>query len=83
MDAIPYTTLRANLASQMDRVCEDHAPLIVTRKASSSVVMISLDDYEALEETCYLLRSPKNARRLLASIVDLEAGSGTTRELVE
>ena len=83
MDAIPYTTLRANLASQMDRVCEDHAPLIVTRKASASVVMISLDDYEALEETSYLLRSPKNARRLLASIADLETGAGATRELVE
>ncbi|HEY5548426.1 MAG TPA: type II toxin-antitoxin system prevent-host-death family antitoxin [Coriobacteriia bacterium] len=83
MDAIPYTTLRANLAGQMDRVCEDHSPIIVTRKASASVVMISLDDYEALEETSYLLRSPKNARRLLASIADLETGSGTTRELVE
>jgi antitoxin YefM len=67
----------------MDRVCEDHAPLIVTRKASSSVVMISLDDYEALEETSYLLRSPRNVRRLLESIAELEAGSGTTRELVE
>jgi antitoxin YefM len=83
MDAIPYTTLRANLASQMDRVCEDHAPIIVTRKASASVVMMSLDDYEALEETSYLLRSPENARRLLASIERLEADGGTERELVE
>lgn len=83
MDAIPYTTLRANLAGQMDRVCEDHSPIIVTRRASASVVMISLDDYEALEETSYLLRSPKNARRLLASIADLETGAGATRELVE
>lgn len=83
MDAIPYTTLRANLAKQMDRVCEDHAPVIVTRKASASVVMISLDDYEALEETSYLLRSPKGARRLLESIAELEAGGGTERELAE
>lgn len=83
MDAIPYTTLRANLASQMDRVCEDHAPLIVTRRASASVVMISLEDYEALEETTYLLRSPKNARRLLGSIARLEAGEGRERELAE
>jgi len=83
MDAIPYTKLRANLAYQMDRVCEDHAPIIVTRQASASVVMISLDDYEALEETSYLLRSPKNARRLLASIERLEGGAGTERELVE
>ena len=68
MDAIPYTRLRSNLAREMDRVCEDHAPIIVTRKASASVVMISLDDYEALEETSYLLRSPRNARRLLESL---------------
>lgn len=83
MDAIPYTTLRANLAGQMDRVCEDHSPLIVTRKASASVVMISLDDYEALEETSCLLRSPKSARRLLESIAELESGGGTARELAE
>lgn len=83
MEAIPYTTLRANLAKQMDRVCEDHAPVIVTRKASASVVMISLDDYEALEETSYLLRSPKGARRLIESIVELETGGGTERDLAE
>jgi antitoxin YefM len=83
MDAIPYTRLRANLANEMDRVCEDHAPVIVTRKASSSVVMISLDDYTALEETSYLLRSPKNARRLLKSLAEIERGGGTERNLTE
>lgn len=83
MDAIPYTTLRANLAGQIDRVCEDHAPIIVTRKASASVVMISLEDYEALEETSYLLRSPRNARRLLESLLELESGGGSERELAE
>ena len=83
MDAIPYTRLRASLAREMDRVCEDHAPIIVTRKASSSVVMISLDDYEALEGTSYLLRSPKNARRLLESLAELGAGGGGERDLAE
>lgn len=83
MDAIPYTRLRSNLASEMDRVCEDHAPIIVTRKSTSSVVMISLEDYEALEETSYLLRSPRNARRLLESILELDSGAGTQRELTE
>lgn len=83
MDAIPYTRLRANLAGEMDRVCEDHAPIIVTRKASNAVVMMSLEDYEALEETAYLLRSPKNALRLLQSIARLEAGLGVERELLE
>jgi antitoxin YefM len=81
MDAIPYSRLRSNLASEMDRVCADHAPIIVTRKASASVVMISLEDYEALEETAYLLRSPRNARRLLESIAELEAGGGTAHDL--
>jgi antitoxin YefM len=83
MDAISYTRLRSNLTREMERVCEDHAPVIVTRKASSSVVMMSLDDYEALEETSYLLRSPKSVRRLLESISELEAVGGTERDLVE
>jgi len=46
-------------------------------------VVISLEDYQALEETAYLLRSPKNARRLLESIAELEAGEGMERELLE
>lgn len=83
MDAIAYTRLRENLATEMDRVCEDHTPLLVTRKSSASVVMISLDDYEALTETSYLLRSPKNMRRLIESILELEAGGGAEREIVE
>jgi antitoxin YefM len=83
MKAISYSTLRGNLASEMDRVVEDHSPIIVTRKSRASVVMMSLDDYEALEETSYLLRGPKNARRLLESITELESGSGTERKLSE
>ena len=58
----------------MEKVCDDHAPVIITRKNERSVVMISLEDYQALEETAYLLRSPKNARRLLESIAELAAG---------
>ena len=83
MDTITYSEARSKLAKTMEKVCDDHAPVIVTRKNSRSVVMMSLDDYEALEETAYLLRSPKNARRLLESIAELEAGGGTKRELIE
>ncbi|MDF1555893.1 MAG: type II toxin-antitoxin system prevent-host-death family antitoxin [Deferrisomatales bacterium] len=83
MDAIPYTRLRSNLAKEMDRVCDDRTPILVTRKSARSVVMMSLDDYEALEETAYLLRSPENARRLLESIAELERGDGTERQLAE
>ena len=65
MDAITYSNARANLANTMNRVCEDHEPLIITRNSEQSVVMLSLEDFNALEETAYLLRSPANARRLL------------------
>jgi antitoxin YefM len=83
MDAISYTAVRANLAQTMDRVCEDHEPLIITRNRQQSVVMISLEDYKALEETAYLLRAPKNARRLLEAVASLESGQGQERSLVE
>ncbi len=83
MDAITYTAARANLATTMNRVCEDHEPLIITRNSEQSVVMMSLEDYKALEETAYLLRSPKNAQRLLASIAQFAAGEGKEQSLLE
>ena len=81
MKAITYTAARQNLAKTMEKVCKDHAPVIVTRKTTDSVVIISLEDYEALEETAYLLRSPKNTRRLIESVAQLEEGRGSVREL--
>jgi antitoxin YefM len=83
MDAISYTNARSNLAKTMERVCDDHDPVIITRKNQRSVVMISLEDYQALEETAYLLRSPENARRLLESVAELESSGGTEHELIE
>ncbi len=83
MDAITYTTARARLAETMDRVCNDHEAIIITRNGQQSVVMVSLDDFNALEETAYLLRAPKNARRLLDAIAELQEGLGTERELAE
>ncbi len=72
MKSISYTAARENLASTMDSVCADHTPVIITRNRDQSVVMLSLEDYESLEETAYLLRSHANARRLLDSIHSLE-----------
>ena len=83
MDAISYTAARANLASTMAKVCNDHAPIIITRKREAPVIMLSLEDYEAMEETAYLLRSPTNAKRLLESIEELEVGKGVEKELIE
>jgi antitoxin YefM len=83
MDAITYTAARANLAQTMNRVCADHEPLIITRNGQKSVVMMSLEDFKALEETAYLLRVPENARRLLEAMASLDAGQGSERTLSE
>ncbi|SNY99101.1 type II toxin-antitoxin system Phd/YefM family antitoxin [Halomonas sp. hl-4] len=83
MDAISYTAARTNLAKTMEQVCEDHSPMIITRNKAPSVVMISLEDYEALQETAYLLGTPKNARRLLESVAELEQGAGLENKLLE
>jgi antitoxin YefM len=82
MDAISYSAARANLARTMERVCDDHEPLIITRNGAPSVVMLSLEDYRALEETAYLLRSPANARRLLDAAAQLAEGKGSERQLL-
>ena len=83
MDTITYTALRSNLAKTMEQVCDDHAPVTITRSNARPVVMLSLEDYQALAETAYLLRSPKNAKRLLESVVELESGGGQEREMLE
>lgn len=83
MHAITYTAVRANLASAMDRVCDDHEAVIITRNGERAVVMLSLEDYKALEETSYLLRTPANAKRLLAAVTQLAANNGVERALAE
>jgi antitoxin YefM len=80
---ITYTAARTRLAATMKKVCDDHEPVIITRQKEESVVMLSLEDFKALEETAYLLRVPKNARRLLESIAELERDGGKTRKLAE
>jgi antitoxin YefM len=83
MDAITYTNARANLAATMNQVCEKHEPVIITRNGEQAVVMMSLDDYKALEETAYLTRSPANALRLAEAVTELEAGRGVERQLLK
>ncbi len=83
MNAITYSSARENLAHTITEVCRNHDPVIITKKGIDSVVMMSLEDYESMKETTYLLRSPKNARRLLESIQQLEEGKGTEKKLPE
>ncbi|MCH8542145.1 MAG: type II toxin-antitoxin system prevent-host-death family antitoxin [Alcanivorax sp.] len=82
MDVISYTAARASLAKMMEQVCEDHTPIIIAQDKAQSVVIIALEDYEALQETAGLLRAPKNTRRLLESIAELEQGGVQEKELV-
>ena len=83
MKTLSTTELRKNLAETMDQVNDDHMPVIVTRAGGKSAVLISLEDYTAMDETMYLMSSPKNAERLTASIERLEKGEGTMHELIE
>jgi antitoxin YefM len=83
MRTMTYSETRANFADTLNAVVDDREEVIVTRAGREPVVMVALDDYESLKETAYLLRSPENARRLLASIQRLEDGAGIERGLVE
>ncbi len=83
MDVLHYTTAQKQLEQTMDKVCEDRNPVIITRNDKPSVVIMSLEDYQSLAETAYLLRNTKNAQRLLESIAELEAVGGIKKELIE
>ena len=83
MRTMTYSESRAKYAETLSAVVDDREEVIITRAGHDPVVMVALDDYESLKETAYLLRSPENARRLLASIDRLEHGGGTVRDLAE
>jgi antitoxin YefM len=83
MNAITYTHLRQNLKSYMDKVFNDHDPLIVTRKNNENVVLISIDEYNSLIETNYLLSSKANTEHLQKSITQHKAGKIRERNLSE
>ncbi|MBF6211027.1 type II toxin-antitoxin system prevent-host-death family antitoxin [Nocardia puris] len=83
MRTMSYSESRARYAEVLDSVVNDREEVVITRAGHEPVVMVSLDDYESLKETAYLLRSPANARRLLSAIERLEEGGGTIREPIE
>lgn len=84
MDTFSFTDTRANLKAVLDKVVADRAPVAITRaRGQESVVMISRSEWDSIEETLYLLQSPRNAERLLEAIRGLEAGEGEEHELIE
>lgn len=83
MNAITYTAARQQLAQTMNAVCENHTPVIITRQKAEAVVMMSLSDFNSIQETAYLLSNPANADRLRASVADAEAGKLIPKSLDE
>ena len=83
MQTETFSNTRNNLKAIMDRVVADHTPIKIVRQKSESVVMVSESDWASMEETLYLISSPRNAERLLEAIRGLEAGEGEEHELIE
>jgi antitoxin YefM len=83
MDTMNYSAFRTHLAGTLDKVNDDHKPILITRQNGKSAVVISLEDFHAYEETAYLMASPKNAQRLSQAIADIEAGKTTEHKMLE
>ena len=83
MDTISYSAFRIHLAKTLDRVNDDHKPVLITRQNGKPAVVMSLEDFQAYEETAYLMASPKNAERLSQAIAEVEAGKTARHRLIE
>lgn len=83
MDTISYSSFRNKLASMLDKVNNDHKPMMVTRQNGKPAVVMSLEDFHAYEETAYLMASPKNANRINEAIDEIEAGKSKSHELLD
>ncbi|WP_411728587.1 type II toxin-antitoxin system Phd/YefM family antitoxin [Methyloglobulus sp.] len=83
MDAMSYSAFRTNLAKTLDKVNDDHTPILITRQNGKPAVLMSLEDFTSYDETAYLLASPANKKALLESIANAEAGKTVVRDLIE
>jgi antitoxin YefM len=83
MDTLSYSSFRSNLASTLDKVNNDHTPVLITRQNGKPAVVISLEDFHAYEETAYLMASPKNAERLNQALAEVEAGNTVQHGLIK
>ncbi|MBN4069113.1 type II toxin-antitoxin system prevent-host-death family antitoxin [Beggiatoa alba] len=83
MDTMSYSAFRSRLAGTLDKVNNDHKPILITRQNGKPAVVISLEDFQAYEETAYLMASPKNAERLNQAITEVAAGQLIERDLIE
>ncbi len=83
MDIISYTSFRQNLACTLDKVNENHVPIMVTRQNGEPAIVMSVQDFKSYEETAYLMASPKNAERLNASIAEIEGDKISQHDIID
>lgn len=83
METISYTAFRQKLAHTLDKVNDDHTPIMITRQNGEPAIVMSVQDYKSYEETAYLMASPKNATRLNEAIAEIEANQTSVHELIE
>ena len=83
MQARTYSEARHDLKNVMDEACNNHEPILITRRKGESVVLLSLEDYESIMESEYLRSTPANATRLLKSLEESRAGKRTSMDALE
>ena len=83
MEAMTYTQIRENFTAVMDEICEDHNPVIITRQRAKPMILMSLEDYNSIQETLYLMKSPANYARLMESIQNIKDGKVIKCELLD
>lgn len=83
MDTVTYSHFRNHLAKVLDRVNDDHMPVLITRQNGKPAIVMSVEDFKSYEETAYLMASPRNAQRLNEAIAEVERGQGSEHELLD
>ncbi len=83
MDTMSYSAFRSQLSSALDKVNDDHRPILITRQNGKPAVVMSVEDFQSYEETAYLMASPRNAARLNRAIAEVEAGNAAPHALIE
>ncbi len=83
MDTLSYSAFRNQLASVLDKVNDDHKPVMITRQNGKPAIVMSVEDFQSYEETAYLMASPQNAMRLNQAIAQVDAGQMVQKTLIE
>lgn len=83
MDTVTYSHFRSHLAKVLDRVNDDHVPVLITRQNGKPAIVMSVEDFKSYEETAYLMASPRNAQRLNEAIAEVERGDDTEHGLID